>query len=143
MFFYLFYRCILRMDHHCFWVGNCVGLLNQKYFILFLFYASFCLSIIVVTILWNWAFDDFSIREIVGKTNSLFVTINCASSFAITLAVGYLFAFQIWCIKKNITTIEFHLESMKGPVFIQMPLKTFVLFSFLLILVEPIYKKKL
>lgn len=33
-------RCILKMDHHCPFMGNCIGYHNHKQFILFNFYIS-------------------------------------------------------------------------------------------------------
>ena len=32
-------RCVMKMDHHCPWMNNCIGIFNQKAFLLFNFYT--------------------------------------------------------------------------------------------------------
>ena len=39
-------KCIASYDHHCFWVGSCIGELNHFRFFLYLFIESCCIWII-------------------------------------------------------------------------------------------------
>lgn len=35
-------QCVMRRDHHCPWIDNCIGILNQPYFLQFLFWTIVC-----------------------------------------------------------------------------------------------------
>jgi hypothetical protein len=44
-------NCVLNFDHHCVWLGTCIGRRNYKWFIYFVStLASFCLYIVAMSI---------------------------------------------------------------------------------------------
>ncbi|CAE8590325.1 unnamed protein product, partial [Polarella glacialis] len=54
-------RCISKMDHHCMWTNNCVGMHNQKHFLLFLVYACLHCSAAGLAVLISFAVNGVSL----------------------------------------------------------------------------------
>ncbi|XP_071691154.1 probable protein S-acyltransferase 14 [Rutidosis leptorrhynchoides] len=99
-------RCVLKMDHHCVWVVNCVGALNYKYFLLFLFYTLLETSLVTLSLL-PYFITFFSEGEIAGSPSTLATTF---LAFVLNLAFALsVFGFLIMhasLVSGNTTTIE-------------------------------------
>lgn len=97
--------CILKMDHHCPWIYNCVGYFNYKYFFLLLFYSALDCHLIA------WTMVE-SVKRCIDNVDTPFSTM-FLTFFGETLAifmavlVTMFFGLHIWLMMRSMTTIEF------------------------------------
>ncbi|KAJ9188449.1 hypothetical protein P3X46_003808 [Hevea brasiliensis] len=99
-------RCVLKMDHHCVWVVNCVGALNYKYFLLFLFYTFLETSLVTLSLLPQFIafFSDNDIPGTPGTLATAFLAFVLNLAFAFSV-LGFL-VMHISLVSVNTTTIE-------------------------------------
>merc|ERR1719329_651661 len=92
---------VLRMDHYCPWLSNCVGHKNHKFFFLFLFYTFSATT-----------FADFQMILAMKhgglSAMGLFMHVQgtILASFVVS-ALGPFFGFHCWLMSRNLTTIEY------------------------------------
>ncbi|KAI9602710.1 hypothetical protein H4Q26_002006 [Puccinia striiformis f. sp. tritici PST-130] len=97
--------CQLKFDHQ-FRINQCVGLRNERYFLLFLFYMSISCGWIVY---WGWASFKASVdftTEWPFWSPRIFVILAWVLALAIGVTIGIMFGWQFLLVSKGETTVE-------------------------------------
>ncbi|KAH9257430.1 hypothetical protein BSLG_008505 [Batrachochytrium salamandrivorans] len=103
-------RCILRMDHHCPWIYNCVGFGNQGHFVRLLIYLAMLCTLTLILILMRLyalvlVFDNPGSIAI-SQTAVIISGINLTILVPLASIIDMLTYNQLRLVLLNITTIE-------------------------------------
>ncbi len=97
-------KCVLRMDHHCPWVVNCVGFYNYKYFFNLLLHTSSSNTVVVYAL--KYTFLQVLSQRSLDPYISYFILMSYLLSCTLCLIITAFMTFHLYLIFNGYTTIE-------------------------------------
>jgi hypothetical protein len=102
-------NCVERFDHHCIWLGNCIGKRNYKYFYLLVFSLNISFTFQIIYSMYYIIFqikkfknkEDYSLLLLCGLSGVAFVDL-----LFLSLLVGKLFYLHTYLVFKSMTFYE-------------------------------------
>ncbi|KAL5225545.1 hypothetical protein ABZP36_012184 [Zizania latifolia] len=101
-------NCVQKFDHHCPWVGQCIGLRNYRYFFLFVSTSSF---LCIFVFIFSWMNVYYEREDNGGSTwkalhKEVYSFVLIIYTFIVVWFVGGLTVFHLYLISTNQTTYE-------------------------------------
>ena len=97
--------CILRHDHHCPWLSNCIGYNNHKKFLCLIVFTFVYGVNVLITLIMIIGYDD--IRQRLSLVKTILVAVDGGITCVIVLFVMRLIVHQVYMISTNQTTSEY------------------------------------